>query len=127
MKKFLKILAVSLITLNIIGCGSLRKICHKNNSGVEQVENYGVTMKIVFDRQFNLHQFDSLCVADTLPVLLTKWRKITIDDYETDRTLEEYLYIKRLGKNESTYRLIKENEELYNINKRVVYETREEE
>ena len=91
------------------------------------MENYGVTMKIVFDRQFNLHQFDSLCVADTLPVLLTKWRKITIDDYETDRTLEEYLYIKRLGKNESTYRLIKENEELYNINKRVVYETREEE
>lgn len=120
-----KILTVLVIMGSIIGCGPLRRLCHKNtdedNSG-----KYSYTMQIVFDRQFTPYQFDSLCVADTLPVSLNKWRKISIQDYESKETIYEYLYIKRLGKNESTYRLIIEDESTYNIYKRIVYGTRKE-
>lgn len=125
MNRIFKILTVLLVTVSIFGCGPLRRLCHKNNND-DQSGKYAYSMQIVFDKKFNLYQFDSLCVADTLPILLTKWRKISVQDYESKETIEEYLYIKRLGKNESTYRLIKEDEETYNINKRVVYGAKKE-
>ena len=85
----------------------------------------GYSMKILFDKDFTYYQFDSLCVADTLPVNLNKWKANPAVDYETGKKIDQYFYIKRLGRNESFYRLIKRNEEIYNVFKRVVYGKKE--
>ncbi len=120
MKKFLNILLVFLIGAAISSCCLFRKVPQKQTTDMVLAGS----MKIVYERDFNPYQFDSLCVADTIPQLLTKWRKSNIYDYETQKSIDEYLYIKRLGTNESIYRLILKDEETYNVRKRIVYETK---
>ena len=118
---FTKTMIVFVLFVTALSCGPGRRI--QNNTQ----ERYSYSMQILFDKNFSLYQFDSLCVADTIPRGLEKWRKADFNDYETKRLVVEYYYIKRLGKNEAVYRLLKENEETYNILKRVVYVTKKEE
>ena len=115
--KFIIFLALLIVFLS---CGPGRKV-QNNNNGV-----YSYSMQILFDKSFSLYQFDSLCVADTLPRGLEKWRKADFYDFETEQKLLEYYYIKRLGNNETVYRLLKEDEKTYNVLKRVVYVTKKE-
>ena len=66
---------------------------------------YGLSMKNAFERVFSRSQFDSICVADSLPSDLRKWRRTQIRDFETREGETMYLFIKRLGNGEQIYRL----------------------
>lgn len=117
-----KIVLVFLLGLTLLSCGPAWRARHNNGRS----DQYAYTMQILFDRNFTLYQFDSLCVADTIPPSLTKWKVADFYDYETNYKVLEFYYIKRLGNNESFYRLLKVDEETYNIIKRVVYATEKE-
>lgn len=67
----------------------------------------GTSMKNAFERLFTPSQFDSICVADSLPSDLNKWHRMAFRDHETRKGEYEYLFIKRLGKGEQVYRLEK--------------------
>lgn len=107
------------VCFSMFGCG----LFHKTP---KQPENYGTSMKILYDQEFTRAQFDSICVADTIPMDLELWKAYSQIDYETSQPITEYLYIKRLGTNEEMFRLIMVNDSTYNIYKRITYGNKEE-
>ena len=91
-----KVIFIAFI-LFLFACSSLQKSVENNI--------YGEAMKNSFERLFTKPQFDSICVADSLPKDLKKWHRMQIRDFETKDGKEMYLFIKRLGKNEQIFRL----------------------
>lgn len=114
-KRGLLMIAVS---FSLFGCGLFRK------APVTQ-ETYGLSMKIIYDKNFSYAQFDSICVADTIPLDLKLWKMYSTTDYETNAIINEYMYIKRLGSNEELFRLMMVNDSTYNIYKRITYGNKE--
>ena len=106
------------IGLSLVSCGLFRK-------APTTPENYGLSMRILYNREFTYTQFDSICVADTIPANLSLWKAYSSRDYETNSIITEYLYIKRLGANEEMFRLIMVNDSTYNIYKRITYGNKE--
>ena len=106
------------VGLSLVGCGLFRK-------APTTPENYGLSMRILYDREFTRAQFDSICVADTIPMNLDLWKAYSTNDYETNDIITEYLYIKRLGLNEELFRLMIKDEDTYNIYKRITYGNKE--
>ena len=106
------------IGLSLVSCGLFRK-------APTTPENYGLSMRILYNREFTYTQFDSICVADTIPANLSLWKAYSSRDYETNNIITEYLYIKRLGANEEMFRLIMVNDSTYNIYKRITYGNKE--
>ena len=92
-----------------LSCGTVRK--------TNTIEN-STSMKILLDTTFTKFQFDSLCVADTLNPNYKEWLIMSFVDYETNKTINEYTYIKTLNEDEIMYRLIIDETE-YNIIKRL--------
>ena len=124
MKNLRNFLVVVFLFFLMIGCGPGRHL-QQNQNNVDTTLSY--SMQILFEKNFSLYQFDSLCFADTLPRNFDKWVKNqNLYDYETNKPIEQYYYIKRLGPNESFYRLIIIDEETYNVFKRVIYGKKEE-
>lgn len=119
MKKIMQIGLILLLGLLLFSCGPGKKVVDIN-------PQYSYAMQILFEKDFSLAQFDSLCLVDTIPSILKKWKTATFSDYETGKPMVEYYFIKRLGHNESFYRLIPQNDTIYNIYKRVVYGTKKE-
>lgn len=76
------------------------------------------SMRILLDTTFTKFQFDSLCVADTINPNYKEWLMMSFIDYETNKTINEYTYIKTLNEDEIMYRLIIDETE-YNIIKRL--------
>lgn len=120
MKTFKTFLLSLLLITSVSGCGLLCKQKQKDP------ETYGTSMRILYDKDFTYKQFDSICVADTIPNNLELWKPYSQFDYETNKAITEYLYIKRLGVNEEIYRLMVIDEDTYNIYKRITYGTKEE-
>ncbi len=71
---------------------------------------------------YSIEQFDSMCVADTLPFNLSLWEKTQILDYETKDRVTLYLYMKESGKTESVYKIEKISDDSVKILKRVIIE-----
>lgn len=116
MKSFKNFLFGLLVTVSISGCGLL---CRQKQ---EVTETYGVSMRILYDKDFTHAQFDSICVADAIPVDLELWKSYSSRDYETNKVVTEYMFIKKLEKNgEEIYRLMIVDENTYNIYKRITY------
>lgn len=120
MKAFKTFFLTLAVIFSMTGCGLL---CKQKQT---QPATYGTSMRILYDREFTYRQFDSICVADTIPINLDLWKKLTSVDYETNKAIDEYLYIKRLGVNEELFRLMIIDEDTYNIYKRITYGTKEE-
>ena len=120
MKSIKTILFGLLVAISIGGCGLIGK--HRPN----QPDTYGTSMRILYDRNFSYAQFDSICVADTIPLDLRLWKAYSARDYETNAIINEYMYIKRLGNNEELFRLMMVNDTTYNIYKRITYGNKEE-
>ena len=106
------------VGLSLVSCGLFRKAPTTS-------ENYGLSMRILYDREFTHAQFDSICVADTIPANLDLWKAYFTRDFETNDVITEYLYIKRLGLNEELFRLMIKDEDTYNIYKRITYGNKE--
>lgn len=86
-----------MFALVIVACGT-NKVSSENYAG-------GKVMKNAFEAVFTSSQFDSICIADTLPSRFAFWHKMNYKDFETNQIKTQYLFIKRLGKQESIYRL----------------------
>jgi hypothetical protein len=83
-------------------------------------------MRILYDKDFTYAQFDSICVADAIPMNLEQWKAYTSRDYETNNIITEYMFIKALEANgEVIYRLMIVDEDTYNIYKRITYGNKE--
>ena len=108
-----------LVIVSVGGCGLLRR------QKMQDVP-YGASMRILYNRDFTRHQFDSICEADTIPSDLKLWKRYSTKDFETDSVIVEHLYIKRLGVNEEIFRLMVKGDDRYNIYKRVTYGDKEE-
>lgn len=107
------------ISFSLFGCGIFKK-------AATVPETYGASMRILYDREFTYAQFDSICVADTIPMNLELWKAYSQRDFETNNVITEYLYIKRLGLGgEELFRLMIIDEDKYNIYKRITYGNKE--
>jgi uncharacterized protein YceK len=120
MKALKNFLLGLLVIASMSGCGLMCKQKQQTPT------TYGTSMRILYDRDFTRAQFDSICVADTIPMNLELWKAYSSRDYETSAVITEYMYIKRLGANEELFRLMIKEEDLYNIYKRITYGNKEE-
>lgn len=109
-----KIIWLVMFTLVIASCGT-NKVSTEKYAG-------GNVMKNAFEAVFTNSQFDSICIADTLPSSLDLWHKMYYRDYETREAKTQYLFIKRLGKQESIYRLEPIDDSNYKITKRITFD-----
>lgn len=102
-------------------CCSTHKTITDNTNNIEIVDSvsYGYSMYNAFEREFTVLQFDSICKADKLINDLSKWHNLSVQDEDTKESFVEYLYIKSLGNNECIYRLVKVNNNVYKITKRI--------
>lgn len=108
MKRFIIILlSVSLLLFTSCGPGKRTVDTEKSTS-----------MKMLIDTTFTMHQFDSLCVADTISPDYKNWLVMAFLDYETNNVIYEYIYIKHINEDEIMYRLIVDDKE-YKIIKRL--------
>ena len=81
-------------------------------------DTYGSVMINSFEKNFSIDQFDSIAIADTIPNDLSKWKTLYLKDFEGE-PFAQYLYIKRLGQEESIYRLEKVGTDSVFITKRI--------
>ena len=93
----------------ILSCGTVRRTTTTENP---------TSMRVLLDTTFTKSQFDSLCIADTINPNYKEWLSMSFIDYETNKTINEYTYIKELNEDEIMYRLIVDETE-YNIIKRL--------
>ena len=82
----------------------------------------GDTMMKIMNGNYSFAQFDSMCVADTLPKDFSKWQTLWLKDYETKDKVTLYLYMKECGKTESVYKVEKISDDSVKIIKRVIVE-----
>lgn len=99
-----------LLGLFIYSCGPVKTITSNDNTIT--------SMKLLLDTTYNKTQFDSLCIVDSIDPNYRNWLKMSFIDYETNKTINEYTYIKTLNEDEIMYRLIIDETE-YNIIKRL--------
>ena len=70
--------------------------------------------------KYSIAQFDSMCLADTLPRSLDEWQRFGAKDYESHQKTYLYLYMKTSGRNESVYKVEDTNDDSLKIIKRII-------
>jgi len=90
-----------------------------NTDTLNQGIIFGANMYNVYEKEFTKEQFDSICKADLLINNLSKWHQLSMRDGETNQIVVEYMFIKSLGSYECIYRLVKTNDNIYKITKRI--------
>jgi len=88
----------------------------KITDGVEK----GDYMFNAMNGKYSYAQFDSMCVADTLPSDLTMWKSIGFVDYETNAKNKLFLYMKSNGRNETMYKVEDTSDDSIKIIKRLI-------
>ena len=83
---------------------------------------YGNVMTNAINKKVSMAQFDSICIADTLPRNLGHWKFLGLKDYETTKRVSLFMYLKRSGKTESMYRVEETMDDSVKIIKRVIEE-----
>lgn len=109
----IKQLLISLAALLAISCSG-------NQQNAKNVTLCGSSMKKTIESDFSPAQFDSICIADTLPSNLSDWKSNPFRDFETNENETEYLFIKSLGNNEKMYRVEKKADGTIKLTKREV-------
>ena len=89
---------------------------------VDGNENMGNTMLLDFNGKISMAQFDSMCVADTLPKSLTDWKYLGLQDYESNQRVSLFMYMKRNNKEEIMYRAEDTMDDSVKIIKRLIVE-----
>ena len=85
-------------------------------------ENMGNTMLLNFNGKLSMEQFDSMCVADTLPKSLADWKFLGLKDYESNQRVSLFMYMKRNNKEEIMYRAEDTMDDSVKIIKRLIVE-----
>ena len=79
-------------------------------------------MRNVYEKNFSVEQFDSICKADGLPRnVRSGWRTVKYIDYEDKQTHYQYLYIQKKGGKEVIYRVEHLKGDSVKVTKRVAY------
>lgn len=125
-KRFLNIVALLVITLSITSCGLTNKIFHKNVDN-EPIVAGSIQNMYMITYDFNAKQLDSLCVADTIPSDLTDgWLRKVYTDFETNKPVIRYMYIKELNDNYEIIYFVTPKDDMYIVSKRQVLTEEEE-
>ena len=77
---------------------------------------YGTSMVRSMNGNYSIGQFDSMCIADTLPVFLSEWESIYLKDFETS----ENICIYTITRKNNTYKVEKINDDSVKIIKRSI-------
>lgn len=85
-------------------------------------EGLGNVMTNAINKKVSIAQFDSICLADTLPNKLTEWKFLGLKEYESHNRVSLFMYLKRNGKTESMYRVEDTMDDSVKIIKRVIVE-----
>ena len=113
-KNIMKKLFYLFVSLLILACTP--------KSIVDGNENMGNTMLLDFNGKISMAQFDSMCVADTLPKSLMDWKFLGLKDYENNERVSLYVYMKRNSKEEIMYRAEDTMDDSVKIIKRLIVE-----
>jgi hypothetical protein len=89
---------------------------------VDGNENMGNTILLDFNGKISMAQFDSMCVADTLPKSLADWKFLGLKDYESNQRVSLFMYMKRNNKEEIMYRAEETMDDSVKIIKRLIVE-----
>lgn len=87
---------------------------------VDEMGNLGNIMANVMNKKISMAQFDSLCVADTLPNNLIEWKFLGLKEYESNKRVSLFMYMKRSGTGETVYRLEETMDDSVKITKRII-------
>lgn len=86
---------------------------------IESVE-MGSVMKHTMKGKYSMAQFDSMCIADTLPQSLSDWKFLGLRDYESYKRTSLFLYMKTNGKHEVMYKVEETLDDSVKITKRII-------
>lgn len=90
---------------------------------LNEMDDKGDLMFRPMNGKYSNEQFDSMCVADTLPRSLNGWNFMGLKDYETNDKVYLYFYMKENGKDEVVYKIEKiNNKDSVKIIKRIIVE-----
>ena len=87
-------------------------------NGIEKSKIISTTMK----GKYSMAQFDSMCVADSLPRNLGYWDFLGLKDYESHERASLFFYIKNLGTDDVIYKVEETMDDSVKITKRLMYE-----
>ena len=90
-----------------------------NPKAIETIEK-GDVMVNTMKGKYSMAQFDSMCVADTLPRSLAEWKFLGLKDYESNQRNSLFLYMKSNGRNESVYKVEQTMDDSVKITKRII-------
>jgi hypothetical protein len=86
---------------------------------LESVEK-GDIMVNTMNGKYSYAQFDSMCVADTIPSSLGEWKFLGLKDYESNRRNPLFLYMKSNGRTEVVYKVEETMDDSVKIIKRII-------
>jgi adenylate kinase family enzyme len=79
--------------------------------------NIGNVMINAIDKKISMAQFDSLCIADTLPRKLAYWNFLGLKNYEDNERVLLFSYMKKDG---TIYRVEETMDDSVKIRKRMI-------
>ena len=118
--KILSLIIFFSLLFSFTGCGTLNKIFHKTDK--ENTETTFSTTQNMYQvtHEYTMHQIDSMCVADMLPMKFEGWTCKTYTDYETNQYIVRYMYVKELNDNYEMIYIVTPRGDIYAVSKRKV-------
>ena len=118
--KILSLIIFFSLLFSFTGCGTLNKIFHKTDK--ENTETTFSTTQNMYQvtHEYTMHQIDSMCVADMLPMKFEGWTCRTYTDYETNQYIVRYMYVKELNDNYEMIYIVTPRGDIYVVSKRKV-------
>lgn len=118
--KVLSLIIFFSLLFSFTGCGALNKIFHKTDK--ENTETtFGSTQNMYqTTHEYTMHQIDSMCVVDTLPMKFEGWKPSTYTDYETNQHIVRYMYVKEMNDNYEMIYIVTPRGDIYVVSKRKV-------
>jgi len=90
-----------------------------NPKVIEKIDK-GDVMVNTMKGKYSYVQFDSMCVADTLPKSLTEWKFLGLKEYESRDKHSLFLYMKSNGRYETVYKVEELMNDSVKITKRII-------
>ena len=118
--RFFKLLVFFFILFSFVSCGPLNKVRQgKNKENTETTFGASQMMKQVI-HEYNAYQIDSMCVTDVLPPNFNGWIKRIYSDYETNKSIIRYMFIKELNEYNEMIYIVTPKGEMFVVAKRKV-------
>lgn len=87
-------------------------------SGIEKSK----VIRTQMNGKYSMEQFDSMCVADSLPRNLGYWDYLGLKDYESNQRTALFFYMKNIGTDDVLYKVEETMDDSVKIIKKLMYE-----